>query len=120
MKVFVSSTCYDLLDLRAELYEDFRDLGIDTLFSDLKESDFQTKGDPKVNSIEICLENVRGSDAVLVILSERYGPKLKRGYGDISATHLEYKEAQKSRKRILFYIRDRLVADWTAWKKNGK
>jgi hypothetical protein len=120
MKVFVSSTCYDLLDLRAELHEDLRDLGVETLFSDLKESDFETKGDPIINSIETCLENLRGSDVVVVILSQRYGPMLKRGYGDVSATHLEYREAKKNGKRVLFYIRDRLVADWTAWKNNGR
>lgn len=52
MKVFVSSTCYDLIDLRADLYEDFRDLGIDAVFSDIKESDFETTGDSAVGSIE--------------------------------------------------------------------
>jgi hypothetical protein len=41
MKVFVSSTCYDLVDLRAELHDDLRDLGVEALFSELKESGFQ-------------------------------------------------------------------------------
>jgi hypothetical protein len=45
---------------------------------------------------------------------------LKRGYGDLSATHVEYKEARKEKKRILFYIRDRLIADSSAWKANKR
>jgi hypothetical protein len=52
MKVFASSTCYDLVDLRKELYEDLRDLGVDASFSDIKESDFQATSDPHTNSIE--------------------------------------------------------------------
>src|SRR5262245_46819488 len=120
MRVFVSSTCYDLIDLRAELHEDLQDLGIDSLFSDIKESDFHTPGDAIGNSIETCLANLRSSDVVVVVLSQRYGPSLGERYNNVSATHLEYREAQKHKKRILFYVRDRLVADLTTWKKNGR
>src|SRR5262245_34129829 len=107
MKVFVSSTCYDLIDLRAELLEDLRDLGVEPYLSDLKESDFETPGDHVGNSIETCLVNLRACDVVVFVLSQRYGPFLKRGYGDLSATHVEYREARNHKKRILFYIRDR-------------
>jgi hypothetical protein len=44
MKVFISSTCYDLLDLRHELHADLRDLGIDAVLSDIEESAFKTSG----------------------------------------------------------------------------
>ncbi len=54
------------------------------------------------------------------MLSQRYGGSLGPRYGAVSATHLEYREARKCKKRTHFYIRDRLIADWTAWKKNGR
>ena len=40
MRVFVSSTVFDLLDVRAEVAELLRDLGIAPVMSDEKLSDF--------------------------------------------------------------------------------
>jgi hypothetical protein len=73
------------------------------------------------DSIETCLTHVRQSDYVIVILSHRYGPSLKSaGFDDLSATHLEYREARNSAKPIRFYVRDRLEADYHTWRKNKK
>src|SRR5438445_8365067 len=113
MKVFVSSTCYDLIDLRAELRGDLRDLGAEAYFSDCKESDFVSSGEPSQNSIETCLENLRRCDVVVFILSQRYGPPLPGEYAPKSATHIEYAAAKASGKRIHFYVRDRLMAEYT-------
>ena len=56
---------------------------------------------------------------VVVVLSQRYGPRLgAAGYPDISATHLEYREAKTKRKPIYFYVRDRLEADYVIWRNN--
>ena len=56
MRIFVSSTVFDLLDVRAEIAELLRELGIAPVMSDDKLSDFDVKQD--VNSIETCLLNV--------------------------------------------------------------
>jgi hypothetical protein len=89
------------------------------VLSDSSTSDFTVV--PDANSIEACLANVRSSDFVIVILSRRYGPSLaKVGFEDLSATHLEYREAKKTGKPIYFYIRDRLDADYRIWKRNSK
>ena len=111
MKVFISSTCYDLLDLRAEVKEDLRDLGVAVLLSDQKDSEFLIPSSADMNSIEACLVNVRQADVMIVILSQRYGPNLGSLFGDVSATHAEYNEARKLNKPIHFYVRDRLDAD---------
>lgn len=119
MQIFISSTCYDLIDLRSELETFFGQNGITAVLSDRVTSGFEVL--PEKNSIENCLENLRKADSVVVILNQRYGPKLGAvGFGDISATHLEYREAVKAKKRIYFYVRDRLEADYNAWKKNGR
>jgi hypothetical protein len=74
---------------------------------------------PDNNSIETCLANVRSCDEFVIVLSNRYGPSLaKAGFGDISATHLEYLEALKYKKRIHMFVRDRLDADYSIWQKN--
>lgn len=119
MRVFISSTVYDLLDVRNEISELLRDLGIAAVLSDDKLSDFSVQLD--ANSIETCLVNVESCDEVIVILDKRYGPSLGEcGYDDISATHLEYRHAVKHRKPIHFFVRDRLEADYSIWKKNRK
>lgn len=120
MDVFFSSTCYDLVDLRAETHEELRDLGVSARFSDIKESDFETPGDALTNSIEACLVNLRSCEVVILVLSQRYGPLLPKPFPTVSATHLEYNEAINQKKTIHFYIRDRLVADWAAWNRNGR
>src|SRR5262249_10183540 len=111
MRVFISSTCYDLIDLRAELEVLFDEAGVTSLLSDSLTSDFQVL--PDRNSIETCLENVRQCDVFLIILSSRYGRSLaKAGFDDVSATHLEYREARKHKKPIWMYARDRLMGDY--------
>lgn len=118
-RVFVSSTCYDLIDIRAEVEAQLRELGLQPILSDRPSSEFALSG--YRDSIEACFANVRASDSVVVILSQRYGPRLGRtGYPDISATHLEYREAKKANKPIFLYVRDRLEADYSLWKQNEK
>jgi hypothetical protein len=119
MRIFICSTCYDLIDLRAELEMFFREAGVVAVLSDSLSSDFQVM--PDRSSIETCLTNVRSCDAFLIILSNRYGPSLaKAGFNDISATHLEYEEAIKCKIPIRMFVRDRLEADYNIWQKNGK
>src|SRR6185295_4624365 len=119
MRVFVSSTVFDLIDVRAEVAELLRSLDIAPVMSDDKLSDFAVKQD--VNSIETCLTNVESSDEVIVILDKRYGPRLGSfGFDDVSATHLEYRRAVEKRKPIHIYVRDRLEADYAIWKRNRR
>jgi Domain of unknown function (DUF4062) len=119
MKVFVSSTVYDLLDVRAEIAELLRSCGIAPVMSDDKLSDFSTP--PDKNSIETCLVNVDSCDEMIVILDKRYGHSLRVcDYDDVSATQLEYRRfMEDQRKRpIHFFVRDRLDGDYSLWKKN--
>lgn len=119
MRVFVSSTAYDLIDARAELAAMLNTMGISPVLSDDKLSAF--KVDPTIDSIETCLVNLRACDEVILILDRRYGPSLKgAGYGDFSATHIEYKEARKSNIPVRFFIRDRTLAEYSIWKRNRR
>jgi hypothetical protein len=119
MRVFVSSTCYDLIDVRAHVGALLRSLDAVPVMSDDQLSDFHVKH--SASSIESCLVNVDSSDEVIVILDQRYGPRLgKYGFEDVSATHLEYKRAITKKLPVHVYVRDRLEADYRVWSKNGK
>jgi len=114
MKVFISSTVYDLIDIRAELCIMFKEMGIDPILSDANDSAFEIFTDK--NTIETCLINLSKSDYVIIILSQRYGSSLSKfGYGDFSTTHLEYLKAIETHKPIFMYVRDRLEADYKIW-----
>lgn len=116
-RIFISSTCYDLIDLRAELKEFILQKGMTPVMSDHSETDFETFQDK--NSIETCLINLRTCDVVIVILSQRYGPSLKNcGFEDYSATHLEYQEAVKANIKTIVFARDRLEADFNFYEKS--
>lgn len=117
-KVFVSSTCYDLIDLRAELELHLKDLGLDPVLSESFTSDFEVL--PSVNSIEGCLHNVRNCDIYIIIISSRYGPTLKKaGFQDVSATHLEYEEAVAKGKPIYMYARNRFEVEYSIFQKKN-
>ncbi len=118
-RVFISSTCYDLVDLRAEVASMLASWGLIPVLSDRPDSEFQVL--PGRDSIEVCLENLRTSAVAIVILSQRYGASLaKTGYPDLSATHLEYRTAVELGLPIYVYVRDRLDAERSIWVKNGK
>src|SRR5437879_24456 len=100
-KVFISSPVYDLMDVRQEVKMHLQGSvkflsspknGYDSVLSDSSEESFEIS--PKIDSIENCLENIRAAQHYILIISQRYGPTLgKSGFEDISATHLEYREA---------------------------
>jgi hypothetical protein len=116
-KIFISSTCFDLIDLRAELEHELNEMGLDPILSDSLTSGFEPCTD--ANSIETCLVNLRQCDYMLLILSQRYGPSLAQaGFDDISATHLEYKTALAEGIPIFVYVRDKLEAELAIFQKH--
>ncbi len=116
-RVFISSTCHDLIDLRAEIEVFFRESGLVPILSDIALSEFQSP--PNLHSMETCLCNVRSCDLFVMVLSRRYGPRLgHRGFGNVSAAHLEFREALHQKKPIYLYIRDRLAADYANWRRS--
>ncbi len=118
MRIFVSSTCHDLIDIRAELAAQLRELGIVPILSDDKLSDFKVRTD--TNSIKVCLANVESCDEVILILDRRYGPRLgKSGFDDFSATHLEYRHAVANKIPVSVFVRDKTVADYSTWTDNS-
>lgn len=117
MNIFISSTILDLVDLRAEIFHHLMQTGFTVRLSEIDNSDFEIFSDK--SAIEICLENLRRSDFVIFIIDKRYGNTLENlGYPKLSATHLEYLEAKKNSKPILFYIRDKTYSDYKVYISN--
>jgi hypothetical protein len=68
--VFLSSTCYDLVDFRAELAAYPQANGFRTVLSDDPRSAFYI--DPADDSIASCLNNVEAADVVVCVIDRRY------------------------------------------------
>ena len=110
--LFVSSTCYDLLQVRADLADFSRDMGMEPVLSEL--DSFPV--DPSADTITNCLAAIRSrADIFLLIVGGRYGSILESG---TSVTNMEYFEATaKGIPRYVFVKRD-IIALLPTWKAN--
>lgn len=95
-RVFLCSTYVDLTEEREAVLNVIRHL-------QLLHDSMEFFGARPNQPLETCLEEVRSSDIVIVIIGHRYGsfaPGKKKSYTD-----LEYEEAQESHKPCLVYFR---------------
>lgn len=114
ISIFLSSTCYDLTDIRSILVNDLQQYGYNVIASDFSKSGFLVI--PGLNSIEQCLKNIELCDIFVLILDKRYGPEIP-GYRMKSATHLEYEKAIIENKPVLTYVRNEFLSDHLIWQK---
>jgi nucleoside 2-deoxyribosyltransferase len=107
LNVFISSTCYDLADLRAELGDYLRKHAFLVAMSEDYESEFKVNAN--MDSVSTCLLNVERADVVVCILDRRYGPPLPAGHAHagVSATHAELKHAAAQGKPVFAFVRDK-------------
>lgn len=114
--VFISSTCYDLVDLRLELSAYLTGRGFRVRLSEDPTSAFYV--DPTVDSIESCLLNVDHSDVVVCVVDREYGTPLPDKYDLLSATHCEVKRARESEIPVLFFVRDAAWSEFHQLKRD--
>jgi hypothetical protein len=127
--VFISSTCYDLVDLRYELYSVMTDWGLSPILSDIGASYFEYNN---VDSISTCLQNVDRSEMFVSVLSQRYSTPLKKftpdnDYGWLSAFHVELCRAMEIRHQqkklevsplpVIIFVRDVLNRAYKNWEE---
>jgi hypothetical protein len=111
LDVFISSTCYDLADLRAELQVALMRDGFGARLSEDPASSFFV--DPDGDSVETCLRNVEASDVIICVIDRRYGGVIKHGErAGFSATHLEIRHAREHKKPVFFFVRERAMLDY--------
>ena len=101
MKIFVSSVIGGMEMFRNAVAEAIETLGHDTI----RAEDFDASPDPPRLS---CLQAVRNSDVVILIIGERYGDKQRSG---LSATHEEYREACKTHRPVIVMVQENVSRD---------
>src|SRR5262245_32105939 len=101
--VFVSSTCYDLRQLRQDLRQFFESLGYEPLISE--NPAFPVN--PQANTLDNCIQAVRDrADIFVLVIGERYGHIAPSGH---SITNLEYLEARAKGVPIFVFLTEPLI-----------
>lgn len=71
LKVFVSSTCYDLSIVRSQLRTFLNTMGYNPIMSDYNDVLF----DPRIHTHTSCIDEVSNSDMLILIIGSRFGGK---------------------------------------------
>ena len=69
LKIFISSTCYDLSILRSDLRTFVSSMGYEPIMSDSADVVY----DPRQHTHSSCVEEVKNCDMVIVVIGSRYG-----------------------------------------------
>lgn len=88
-KVFISSTFNDLSDLRSQLSTFLKEYGFDPILSEKNDIFY----DPELGAMESCLEAVKGSNLLILIIGGRYGSIYDHENGK-SIVNAEYEAAR--------------------------
>ena len=119
LQVFVSSTCYELRDLRAAVRAWLKQLGLAPLMSD-------EGGFPHVDGMPpyaTCLRALEECPLVIVVIDRRYGASFQDWgpypqFAGCSPTHAELRHALDLGKRVLVYVHDDVWNFYEVWRKN--
>jgi hypothetical protein len=100
--VFLSSTCYDLADIRSSIESTLRRMGYLPILSDRTE--FVV--DPKVHRHDVCIAQAKLADLMILLIDRRFGADY-RDQSDISVTWAEFRAARDSGIPIIALVRKR-------------
>lgn len=71
LKIFVSSTCYDLNIVRGQLRSFINNVGYEPVMSDYNDVLY----DPRDHTHESCVKEIQSADMVILIIGSRFGGK---------------------------------------------
>lgn len=111
-RIFISSTCFDLNDVRSELTSFLGGFGFEVLNSQLKNFGVT----PQKHSHTACLEQVNNADYCIVIIGRRRGGTFIAS--EKSITNEEYNLAIKKGIPIIIFVDGRVEDAIPLYKKN--
>jgi len=112
LNVFVSSTCYDLSQIRTNLYEHLESNGYTPMLSEY--ANFPIN--PSEKTIGNCINAVKNNaDIFVLIVGNRYGSMLDNGK---SITNTELLAAKSKGIPIYVFIDKKMMSILPVWKKN--
>ncbi len=114
IQVFISSTCYDLSQIRKDLKDGIEEMGHQPILSENK--DFPVN--PALNTFENCIDAVRNNaDIFVLIIGGHYGYALDSGK---SITNTEFLTAIEKGIPIYTFTLKSIINVLPVWRKNPK
>lgn len=136
LKIFFSSTCYDLKLIRSKLRKATEEMGCEPVMSEYGDILY----DPRIHTHTSCIEEVKNCDFLILLIGSRFGGSaiqealdnvdfeaLKKKYPDvetvksqdkISITQLEVLEAMNQGIPIFTFVKDDVDKDYDFYIKN--
>jgi hypothetical protein len=122
--IFISSTDYNLIDLRAELAKYLTDLGYKPILSS---SEGFHDNSPLLEPWESCLQVLQSAFVMVLVIDSKYGEKFEWknfepifGGRKVSPTHAEFLFAHKTKMRMLIFIRKELMTYYQVYRNTIK
>lgn len=112
-KVFVSSTCYDLKEIRDNLYEFIDSLGYLPVFSDKNDVFYH----PDLHTHEACLKEIESCQLFVLIIGGRFGGKYKYDTTK-SIVNAEYSAAKELNLPIVTFVSRDVYSNHFMYEKN--
>ncbi|MGG5315810.1 DUF4062 domain-containing protein [Enterococcus sp. AZ072] len=111
--VFVSSTCYDLKQIRVDIRKTLEDeMGLEALLSEFESFPL----DPALGTVDNCLRVVKErADILILIIGGKYGYITENGK---SVTNLEYLQAKEKGIPIYTFVDKRIISTLPIWRDN--
>lgn len=111
-RVFISSTCYDLSEVRDSLIGFFQNFGFDCTLSERGDVFYH----PDLHTHDSCLGEVSNCQLFVLIIRGRFGGNYKRESKSI--TNAEYAAARKLDIPTFTFIKQEVLNDHNIWQKN--
>ncbi|WP_286968216.1 DUF4062 domain-containing protein [Flavobacterium sp. UBA4854] len=112
LNIFVSSSCYDLSQLRTNIYDFITDSGHNPILSEF--NSFPVS--PELNAVENCIKNVKeNADILVLIVGNRYGSVIENGK---SITNTEFLTAKQKGIPVFCFIDKSALNALNFWKDN--
>lgn len=112
INIFVSSTCYDLSQIRSDLHDYISDNGHNPILSELNSFPIN----PYSKTVDSCIEAVKNNaDIFILVIGNRYGSLVETGK---SITNTEFLAAKSKGIPIYIFIDKRILNILPIWLKN--
>ena len=112
--VFVSSTCYDLMQIREDICRFIeKELGYEAMLSEKDVFPIRSE----FNAIENCIQIVKQqAELFILIIGGRYGQLV--GDTEKSITNLEYETARRKGIPVYIFVEENILTMLPVWEKN--
>lgn len=113
-RIFISSTFFDLRQVRADLESFAKELGYDTVANERGDIPYGNEESLE----EYCYKEVENSDIVVSIVGGRFGTQ--SGRSDSSISNMEVKQALKLGRQLYIFVESNVYGELRTYKLNKK